>query len=388
MALAFYDRFEKQPVSRWELAYKIMHDVLPVLVTSPLTYAVKGPPVKEWTLSYYVGVRVINAYLAGDRAKSKPNIAAAQERSLHLRPKLPPGTLVTQEIINPEQSVIDFIKTHQPGEWPPHAGNTGHEILCEWYSTPESEDRVILHLHGGAYVHGSSRTHAGIITKMAKSAKAKVFAVNYRLAPQNPYPCGLIDAVSAYLHLLKTHRPDQIVVMGDSAGGGLSFALLLCLRDWKQPLPAGGYLQSPWVDLTDMRVVADVDKKNDYLPAGLPTDERLQGRTHYYAANDALTCPYVSPTFASFHDLPPILMQTGTEEKLHDMILKVKEKMQDVPLVFEEYHGHVHVFQLFSYTKGSQTSLDRAGKWIIQVTSGDVPQNAHTQHGFDGSLLQ
>lgn len=111
-------------------------------------------------------------------------------------------------------------------------------------------DRVMLYLHGGGYFFGSVDEHRYQMQRYARKLKARVFAPRYRLAPQFPFPCGLQDCIAAYLHLLTMQDPSQIVLAGDSAGGGMAVSLLCILRDEGLPLPAGGLLISPWVDLT------------------------------------------------------------------------------------------------------------------------------------------
>ena len=126
--------------------------------------------------------------------------------------------------------------------------------------------RVMLYFHGGGYYFGSVDEHRYQMQRHARKLKARVFAPKYRLAPQFPFPCGLQDCVAAYLHLLTTQDPSQIVLAGDSAGGGMVMSLLCVLRDQGIPLPAGGILISPWVDLTHSFPSVGEPAPMDYIP--------------------------------------------------------------------------------------------------------------------------
>ena len=203
----------------------------------------------------------------------------------------------------------------------------------------------------------------------------KVFTVNYRLAPTNPFPCAVIDALSAYLYLVKTcgYHPSKIVVMGDSAAGGLSLAMTLALRDWSMPLPACLYLQSPWVDLSHKVGAGSLEKNRlfDYVKEQ-PLDPRRgsdQERLHYYAANDMLQEPYVSPYFGNLEGLPPMLIQVGGKERLYDEIVLFAKKSAaaNIRIVLEEYSGYMHVFQMFpQIAPAALIALDRAAEYVVR----------------------
>ncbi|KKY18087.1 putative alpha beta hydrolase fold-3 [Diplodia seriata] len=145
------------------------------------------------------------------------------------------------------------------------------EMRGDYNERKESKDelgsRIMLYIHGGAYYFGSVDEHRYQMQRHARKLKARIFAPRYRLAPQFPFPCGLQDAIAAYLHLLEKHDPSTIVVAGDSAGGGMTLAMLVVLRDQGIPLPAGGILLSPWVDLTHSFPSLSGDGKWDYIPA-------------------------------------------------------------------------------------------------------------------------
>lgn len=130
----------------------------------------------------------------------------------------------------------------------------------------QRSNRVMLYLHGGAYFFGSVDTHRYMLQRHARKLKGRVFAPDYRLAPQFPFPCGLQDALASYLWLLKMHDPKEIILAGDSAGGGLALSMLVIMRDQGIPLPAGAILISPWVDLTHSFPSIVEDNPGDYIP--------------------------------------------------------------------------------------------------------------------------
>ncbi|KAJ5907367.1 Alpha/beta hydrolase fold-3 [Penicillium taxi] len=127
-------------------------------------------------------------------------------------------------------------------------------------------NRIMLYVHGGAYFFGSVDTHRYMLQRHARKLRGRVFAPNYRLAPQYPFPCGLQDCLAAYLWLLKTYDPKEIIIAGDSAGGGMALSLLVIMRDQGIPLPAGAILISPWVDLTHSFPSIVADNPGDYIP--------------------------------------------------------------------------------------------------------------------------
>lgn len=132
---------------------------------------------------------------------------------------------------------------------------------------PETE-RVLLYIHGGAYFFSSLDTHRYQVQRHARKLGARAFTPAYRLAPQYPFPCGLHDALASYLFLINEHNipSDHIIISGDSAGGGMALALLCIIRDQKLPMPAGGVLISPWVDLTHSFPSITADDTDDYIP--------------------------------------------------------------------------------------------------------------------------
>jgi len=217
-------------------------------------------------------------------------------------------------------------------------------VFCEWVLPADSiPTQVVFYLHGGAYVTKMPLLHRTFLHKLAKESKAQFLMVDYRLAPEFPFPAALADALTAYQWLLKQGwEPNQILVAGDSAGGGLALALLLALRDLKLPLPVGAFLISPWTDLTgsgeSIKGLADIDVMLDW--------ENLQDCARDYAAGESLAHPWVSPIFGDFHGLPDTLIVVGDAEILLDDSTRLAERMQSdgvrAELLVEPFMGHVY----------------------------------------------
>jgi len=226
---------------------------------------------------------------------------------------------------------------------------------------------AVLYLHGGGYIIGSSTTHRGITGHLARTSGCTVVAPDYRLAPEHPFPAALDDAEASWSGLIdKGYRPDQIAVAGDSAGGGLSIALAMRLRDKGQPLPASLTVFSPWVDLTQEQL---------YVPECEPV---LQARwtskaATLYAGPEPLTNPLISPVFGDLGGLPPLLIQVGSQEILLNDAERLAEtaNRDDVDTRLEIYNSLWHVFQVHS------GQLDRAT--AAMETAGD-----HIRHHLAG----
>jgi acetyl esterase/lipase len=214
----------------------------------------------------------------------------------------------------------------------------------EWLAAPGARaDGVILYLHGGGYVSGSPRTHRALIGHLARHARARVLALDYRLAPEHAYPAALEDAWAAYWWLLQQEiAPARIVVAGDSAGGGLALALLLALRDAGAPLPAGGICFSPWVDLALTGGSLHKNALTDYINVDI-----LQATAAMYLGGHDARDPLVSPLYGDLRGLPPLLVQVGSAELLYDdgRRLAQRARRAGVDVQFDVFRGMVHVFQ-------------------------------------------
>jgi epsilon-lactone hydrolase len=226
---------------------------------------------------------------------------------------------------------------------------------------------IIFYIHGGGMVLCSPRSHRDIISHIAIAAGACVYAPDYGLAPQNPFPAGLQDVFIAYRALLDQGvQPNRIVVAGDSAGGTLTLALLLKLREASLPNPAAAVTICPGPDLTFPGKSWTRNITTDCL--SLPVIQRW---TSYYARPGQLKDPLVSPTYGDFKGSPPILIQTGTAECFYDDIALLADKMKaaGVDMTFEAYQGMPHVWHLYrAVTPQGDAAIQSIARFIIVHT--------------------
>lgn len=217
----------------------------------------------------------------------------------------------------------------------------------EWHKCAGAEpDRVVLFFHGGGYVFGSAKSHRGLTFKLAQDARANVFSVDYRLAPEHPYPAAVDDAVAAYQWLLDSGAdPAQIVVSGDSAGGGLSLALMLACKERGLPMPAGVLLYSPFTDLAATGASLEENEASDVMFKKVYISE---GAKRYIGETDPKT-PLISPLYGDLSELPPVMTFVSDNEALHDDSSRLHEKLLaagvDSKLVTER--GLAHVWPIF-----------------------------------------
>ncbi|PXV89114.1 acetyl esterase/lipase [Lachnotalea glycerini] len=228
-----------------------------------------------------------------------------------------------------------------------YMGNYEMELL-EPYNPKRS--LVVLQLHGGGYIGPMKniyRTFAVLYSKAADGAS--VATIDYRVAPENPYPAALEDAIHAYFWLLENgYSKEQIVVAGDSAGGGLALALCLYLRDECKPLPKGIITMSAWSDLTCEGESYTSNYEIDPLFGN--TKDSMLFQSDYIGDNDAKN-PYISPVFGEYHEFPPVLMQVGSAEMLLSDTLEVAQKIKEQggKIRVSVYEGMFHVFQMSKF---------------------------------------
>jgi epsilon-lactone hydrolase len=233
-------------------------------------------------------------------------------------------------------------------------------IAGTWLEPPGAGPAVLLYFHGGGFCFGSIRTHGLLAGALARAARARTFAAEYRLAPEHTAPAAHEDALAAYRHLLgEGVAPQQIVLAGDSAGGTLVLGTLLALRDAGEPMPAAGIAISPWVDLSCSGDSFRTNARFDFV-----------GETHcrlaavsYLAAVDPRR-PDISPLFADLRGLPPLLIQAGGAEVLIDQIRAFADRARqaEVDVTLSVYDDMVHVWHLMrNVTPAGQRAIDEAG---------------------------
>ena len=218
-------------------------------------------------------------------------------------------------------------------------------VPAEWLVPPGiSTARVVLYLHGGAYVAGSINSHRSIAANIAIAAKARAFIIDYRLAPEHPHPAAVEDAVAAYRWLIDNQvDPRHLTIAGDSAGGGLTLALLVSLRDGKIPLPAAGVCLSPWTDLAFTGETWNSKAAVDLIVFAVKEREFAR----LYLGGIEPRAPLASPLYADLKGLPPLLVQVGTNEVLLADSRRLVERAKEagVKAVIEEWEKMQHVWQ-------------------------------------------
>src|SRR5438093_9098947 len=229
---------------------------------------------------------------------------------------------------------------------------------------------VVLYFHGGVYVLGDAFLGAGLASQVGRRTHAKVISVDYRLAPEHPYPAAVDDALAAYEALLHNGTaPSDIAFAGESAGGGLAIATLVNARDHELPLPAAAFVMSPYADLTLAGATMETKRETDPLMSR----EALQARvTDYPAARDA-ALGLISPIFADLSGLPPLIIQAGTHEVLLDDAVRLAQQAAtaDVEVTLDITPGVPHVFQNFyPILDEAAAALDRAGQLLSAHLAG------------------
>jgi monoterpene epsilon-lactone hydrolase len=235
-----------------------------------------------------------------------------------------------------------------------------------WISVPESEtDKIVLYLHGGGYMQGSLTSHQDLAARISRAAQAKVLVVDYRLAPEHPFPAAIEDSVKSYKWLIGNQKipPNKIVIAGDSAGGGLTLVTLIKLRDDKISLPAAGICLSPW---TDLALTGNSLIRNAKIDPFLKFYDLVFMAELYVGDNDPEN-PYISPLYAELHNLPSILIHVGTAEIIEDDSIRFAEKAKEagVDVTIEVFDDMIHVFQAFSeWASEGQEAIEKIGEFI------------------------
>jgi epsilon-lactone hydrolase len=245
------------------------------------------------------------------------------------------------------------------------------DVPSEWTSTPDARmDAAILYLHGGGYVIGSLDSHRHVAAEAGRAAGTRTLAIDYRLAPEHPFPAAVDDTVAAYRFLLKSGiAADRIAVAGDSAGGGLVVGALLAIRDAGLPLPACGWCISPWVDMEALGA-SFVDRA--------ATDPTVQKATialmaeRYLGGADPRSV-YAAPIYGNLRGLPPLLIQVGAAETLLDDSLRLARVagMADVIVDLQIWPEMVHVWHLYHpMLAAGRRAIASGGSFIRSMLKG------------------
>ena len=223
---------------------------------------------------------------------------------------------------------------------------------------------VVLYFHGGVYAISDAFLAAGLASEVARRTHARVISVDYRLAPEHPYPAAVDDAAAAYESLLHDVGPSDIAFAGESAGGGLAIATLVNARDHGLALPAAAFVMSPYVDLTLAGTTMETKRGVDPLLSR----ELLQPRVADYTAGQDAALGLISPIFADLCGLPPLIIQAGSHEVLLDDAIRLAREAAtaDVEVTLEVTPRVPHVFQAYSaMLDEAAAALDRAGQLLF-----------------------
>jgi monoterpene epsilon-lactone hydrolase len=244
-------------------------------------------------------------------------------------------------------------------------------LAGEWFEPPNIEcNAVILYFHGGGYGIGSTALWAEVLARLALATQSRVLSVDYRLAPEQPYPAAVDDARKAYTWLLESGiAASDIVLAGDSAGGGLVLAALVALRDASVTLPASAILFSPWVDLTSSSKSVETNAAYDWGDR-----DYLLHWARLYAGEYDLDHPMISPLFAELHALPPLQLHVGDSEMLLDEVSELARRIElsggkaELKVWPATVHGWLSMAAIFP--KSTEASLTEASRFTHQTTAG------------------
>ena len=239
-----------------------------------------------------------------------------------------------------------------------------------WFDAPgAAQDRVVLYLHGGGFCIGSPATHRALATHLAAAMGATVHVLDYRLAPEHPFPAAIEDSLAAYRWLLAQGiKPSRIAVSGDSAGGGLCIATLLAIKNSGLPMPACAAPMSPWLD---MEALGDTMTSKD-AEDPIVKKPLLLGMVSMVMPEGAdKRDPRIAPLYGDLSGLPPLLIHVGSRETLLDDSRRIAEraKKAGVKVQLHEYEGQIHVFQVFcTRLDEAKAALDEIGQFVQQHT--------------------
>lgn len=242
-------------------------------------------------------------------------------------------------------------------------------VQAECLAPAEKSESVILHFHGGAFFTGSAKTHRAMGAEIAARSRATVYMLDYRLAPEHPYPAALEDGLAAYRALLaQGHAAENILLGGDSGGCAHILSLVIALRDQGLPLPAGMIMISPYVDITLSLPSVLANRVRDPMV----TAHALRRGSDAYRGRIPASDPRVSPLFADLQGLPPTLIQAGSEEILRDDALHLARQLTAAGVTVDcrIYEGMWHNFQMFSdLIAAADSALDEIGAFVRRLAA-------------------
>lgn len=223
-----------------------------------------------------------------------------------------------------------------------------HLEILELRNKKVKSNKTLLYLHGGGYVACGPETHGALITQLSLITNSHVIFPIYRLAPENPFPAAIEDALITYKDLLeKGISPNEIFIAGDSAGGGLTLALLQKIRSEELAMPSCAIVISPWTDLT---LSGDSIHERGHRDPMIKPGPAMQVTVDAYCGGEDVNNPLISPLFADYNDMPPIQIQVASEETIYDDSSRLYEKLKEQnpdKVEFIEWKGLFHVFQAF-----------------------------------------
>jgi acetyl esterase/lipase len=245
-------------------------------------------------------------------------------------------------------------------------------VPSEWTSTPKADtDSAVLYLHGGGYVIGSLDSHRHVASEVGRAAGTRTLAIDYRMAPEHPFPAAVEDSVAAYRYLLEQGiKPEKIAIVGDSAGGGLVVGAMLAIRDAGLPNAACGWCISPWVDMEALGA-SFVDRAATDPTVQKPTI--LMMAQTYLAGADPKS-PYAAPIYGELRGLPPLLIQVGAAETLLDDSLRLARLagMADVVVDLQIWPEMIHVWHLFHpVLAAGRRAIVSGGSFVRNAIKGE-----------------
>lgn len=332
-------------MERMKLIFRLLSAVLIAVVVRAFRRITRGPIVETWSWSVELTMVAARAFVLASARDGDRTERRALEAGFN--PKLPKAL---RDVISVREGIVGGID----GEWHERQGNLQNRA-------------TILYLHGGAYISGNPATHRRFAAQLTWATHTRTFVAAYRIAPADPFPAAVDDAVAAYQGLLDEGvKPEDIIVAGDSAGGGLTASLLLRLRDEGKRLPAGSILFSPYTDLEHRGDSILRNSQTDYLLLG-----EIRANTDYLGSADPHN-PYASPMYGDFTGIPPMLIFAGGREMILDDSIRLTDAARrtgvQVDLVIEDDMFHVWP-ALLPHHPATKRTLAKSAEFVVELTN-------------------